>query len=149
MAPRNTNIFARPTDSNHWQDWVNLILGIWLFISPWVLDFAPGRPIGTAGNAPPNGVVAYVVSAAAWNAWIFGVIVAVISIAALIQLQRWAEWLNLLIGIWIAVSPWVLGFAGRYTSAAMWDLLVVGVLIFALAAWDLWTIRGKPTVSSV
>ena len=26
--------------SNRWQDWLNLILGAWLFISPWVLGFA-------------------------------------------------------------------------------------------------------------
>ena len=25
-----------------WQDWINLILGLWTFVSPWVFGFAAG-----------------------------------------------------------------------------------------------------------
>jgi len=24
----------------HWQDWLNLLIGVWLFISPWAVGFA-------------------------------------------------------------------------------------------------------------
>lgn len=32
---------ARDTTSrsNQWQDWLNLLLAVWLFVSPWVLGF--------------------------------------------------------------------------------------------------------------
>src|SRR5215470_19223722 len=37
--------------SNRWQDWLNLILGAWLFISPWVLGFANTAAVN--GATPP------------------------------------------------------------------------------------------------
>lgn len=115
MAPR----FQSAT--NKWQDWINLLLAIWLFISPWVLQFYPG-----ATSAAP---------AAAWSAWVLGIIVAVFSIAALVKTQLWEEWINLLAGIWIFISPWVL----RYTTTpqALGNALVIGALVFILAVWDL------------
>jgi len=43
---------------------------------------------------------------------------------------------NLVLGAWIAGSPWILGFAVEL-PAAMWNALVVGLLIVLLAATDL------------
>src|SRR5215831_8518266 len=83
--------------SNRWQDWLNLLLGAWLFISPWVLGFAQTQAAAGAGATH---------SLAAPNAWIFGVIVVLLSIAALARTQPWEEWLNLIAGIWLFISPW-------------------------------------------
>ncbi|HEY7548327.1 MAG TPA: SPW repeat protein [Hyphomicrobiaceae bacterium] len=113
--------------SNRWQDWVNLVLGAWLFISPWVLGFASAAR--EAGTTTPRPAV---------NAWIFGVIVVVLSIAALVRTQPWEEWLNLLAGIWLFISPWVLGYSG--TATPLWNALIVGALVFILACWDLNTL---------
>jgi hypothetical protein len=113
--------------SNRWQDWVNLVLGAWLFISPWVLGFASAAT--EAGTTTPRAAV---------NAWIFGVIVVVLSIAAVVRTQPWEEWLNLLAGIWLFISPWVLGYSG--TTTALWNALIVGALVFILACWDLNTL---------
>jgi hypothetical protein len=112
--------------ANRWQDWVNLLLGAWLFISPWVLGFSK---MGAEGGAHSNAAV---------NAWIFGVIVVILSIAALTRTQPWEEWLNLLAGIWLFISPWVLGYSA--TSTALWNALIVGALVFILACWDLNTL---------
>ncbi|TIU54225.1 MAG: hypothetical protein E5W25_36025, partial [Mesorhizobium sp.] len=46
------------------QDWINLVLAVCLFISPWVLGFA-------AETNP------------AWNAWIAGVVLGALAITAL------------------------------------------------------------------
>ena len=43
------------------------------------------------------------------------------------------EWLNLWLGVWIFVAPWVLGFAARASDAA-WDHWIVGVLVFLVSA---------------
>lgn len=112
--------------SNRWQDWVNLVLGVWLFISPWVLGFA--NTAAAAGTTHPR---------AAANAWILGVIVVVLSVAALVRTQPWEEWLNMLAGIWLFISPWVLGYSG--TATALWNALIVGAVVFILACWDLTT----------
>ena len=103
-------------------DVANLVLGAFLFFSPWIFGFAAGTP---------------------WtNAMICGLVIAVLSIAALAMFEVWEEWLNLLVGLWVIVSPWVLGFAG--TVAALNVHLVVGFLVAALAAIELWFMHQQP-----
>ena len=103
-------------------DVANLVLGAFLFFSPWIFGFATGAP---------------------WtNAMICGLIIAVLSIAALAMFAIWEEWLNLIVGLWVIVSPWVLGFAG--TVAALNVHLVVGFLVAVLAAIELWFMYQQP-----
>lgn len=101
----------------HWQDWGNLVLGLWLFVSPWVLGYAGLR-------------------SAAWNSWIMGVVVAAVSVSALILFAPWQEWVNVIMGVWLLVAPWVMGFAGSENAAALWNHVAGGLLIGGLALWD-------------
>ena len=96
-----------------WQDWVSLILGIWLFLAPF---------FGIGVTEP-----------AAWNAWIFGAIVAVMSAWALARPQIWEEWVNLAVGVWILVSPFVLAFTAQ--NAATWNHIIVGLIVAIDAVW--------------
>jgi hypothetical protein len=114
------------SDSSRWQDWVNLVLGIWLFISPWVLVFSttalPGAPANSGGN---------VLAIASWNAWIMGVLIALVAIGALTRPRLWNEWVNLVFGVWVFIAPWVLVFVASQNAA--WDHWIVGVLVFVVA----------------
>jgi hypothetical protein len=116
---------AKFTDklARQWPDIVNLVLGVWLVLSPWALGFvAETRPT--------------------WNAWILGVIIAVAAIAALFAFQEWEEWVNAVLGLWLIVSPWVLGYSAM-VAAAMWNQVVVGLIVAALAAWAIWDARHR------
>lgn len=126
-----------------WQDWANIILAIWLFISPWVLSFGPSAPVGGYG-APATYVATAGASNASWNAWIFGVIVFLVALSALSRMKLWQEWVNLLIGIWLFIAPWVLGFV-RLPGAA-WDHWIVGVLVFLVSIGGLAATRTAPVV---
>jgi hypothetical protein len=108
--------------TSKWQDWINLILSVWLFISPWVLGYYP------------HGAIASV--AASWTAWVLGVVVAVFSIAALVKSRPWEEWINLVAGVLLFISPLVLGYY-KIAAAGMWNALIVGALVFILSIWDL------------
>lgn len=119
-----------PARSNRWQDWANLILAIWLFISPWVLQFG-------GGAVSPLGAVA------AWNAWVLAVIVFLIALSAIGRMQFWQEWLTLILGAWIFAAPWVLGFTAL--PVASWDHWFVGALIFLISLFNLTASRGVPT----
>lgn len=141
----DTDTIARMPRGRHWQDWVNLVLAVWLFISPWIISF--GATSGTSGydaygsyGAGGGAAAAPAASAAAWNAWIFGVIVFLVALSALGRMRPWQEWINLLIGIWLFVAPWVLGFTGL--PGASWDHWIVGALIFIFAVWSLGA--GRP-----
>jgi len=97
-----------------WQDWINLILGVWLFITPFLgLDA--------------------LTSVVAWNSYVFGVIVAVLSVWALVQPRAWEEWINLLIGVWLIIAPFLLGFEANTT--AMWNHIIVGIIVGVDALW--------------
>lgn len=134
--------YTKPGRTNRWQDWANLVLAIWLFISPWVLQFGSGTAVPAPGAGGAGGPIA-ATSNAAWNAWVLGVIVFLVALSAIGRMEFWQEWINLLLGIWIFVAPWVLGFL--HLTNASWDHWVVGALIFLVSIWNLADIRRAPT----
>jgi hypothetical protein len=103
-------------------DVANLILGAILFFSPWIFGFDGGK--------------------VSQNATIAGIVIAILAIAALAAFAIWEEWLNLIVGLWVLVSPWVLGFHGATT--AMTVHVVIGLAVAILAAVELWMISQHP-----
>lgn len=101
-----------------WQDWVNLLLGVWLFFIP---IFAAAF------------TAAHISSMAAWNGYVFGAIIALISGVSLYRPETWEEWINLAIGLWLIVAPFVLGYT--FGGILMWNSVIVGLLIAADALW--------------
>lgn len=94
-------------------DVVNLSLSIVLFFSPWLFGLSTGAPWQTASIA--------------------GIIIAVLSIAALAAFAVWEEWLNLIAGLVLIVAPWLLGFQD---SQAMMIDVVIGMSVATLAAFE-------------
>ena len=138
--------------TNRWQDWCNLVLAIWLFISPWILAFSGGAaaPGGTGAGGPAPGVVgpaANVGSDAAWNAWVLGVLIFLVALSAIGRMEFWQEWINLLLGAWVFVAPWALGFAGM--PNASWNHWIVGALVFLISVSNLSSVRRSPTTADM
>ena len=105
--------------NKHWQDWIILAFGVWLLCSPWWLQYFTGRPYTDQ-------------TAASWNSILFGLTVVFFAIWALTLPQKWEEWINLVLGLWLIASPWALGF-DTYTIA-MVNMVVVGGIIVLSAA---------------
>lgn len=101
------------TPFKHWQDPVSAVLGLWLAISPWVLGFQSDV-------------------AAIPNAVIVGLAIFAVALAASFRPQAWQPWASLLLGAWLAASPWALDFA--FVNEAKLGALIVGIVIAALAA---------------
>src|SRR5437879_11875377 len=76
------------TLSRQWQDTANFMLGIWLIISPRVLQY-------TDAQNPT------------WNAYAVGVIIAVAAAAASMAFHQWEEWVHVLLGTWPIVRAWM------------------------------------------
>ncbi len=94
---------------------INLLLGIWVFVSPWVY--------GAAGN--PD----------AWNSWIVSALVAIF---ALIRMgsptgARGLAWANMILGAWLFVSPWVYAYTGN--TGRFVNSLCAGALIFVFSIY--------------
>jgi drug/metabolite transporter (DMT)-like permease len=99
----------------------NLLLGVWVLVSPVMLGFA-------ASQQPK----------ACWNAFAVGV--AMMLVMMVFEGSRdfqkpkvWRPLVNLLLGLWLMLSPWILGFETHI--AARNSTTVAGILLVGLALW--------------
>ena len=109
-----------------WEDWCNWLLGIWLCISPWALRF----------DLEPT---------ATRTAVITGILIILAEVVTLSVYRAWEEWINVILGAWLVICPWVLGIS---SSAAGANFVVVGLLVMALAFYEIWEAQsqsGNPT----
>jgi hypothetical protein len=102
---------------SRFQDWTNLAVGFGLAIYPWVIGYA-------------DNVVATRVSVIA------GALVFLVAGAALIRFAEWEEWLNMLLGLCVAASPFVFGLTGN--EMATQALFLGGLIVIAMSGWELW-----------
>jgi hypothetical protein len=103
-------------------DVANLVLGAILFFAPWMFGFSTG--------------------AVSTNAYVTGLAIVILAIAALAAFAVWEEWLNLIVGLWALVSPWVLGFQG---TTAMTVHVLIGAAVAVLAAVEIWLTNRHPS----
>lgn len=90
---------------------INFLLGIWLIISPWILNYST--------------------TDATWNQVGLGIAVLILSaIRYIFPRAAWASWLNGLIGLWLIIAPFILGYD---RSVAYWNEIILGIIIAILA----------------
>lgn len=98
--------------STRWAAGLTMVAGLWILISPWALQF-------------------WGISTATGNNIILGV---AILILAFVQFngaeELWASWVNFILGVWMLISPYVLGFSmfGRILANNLVSGAVVAVL---------------------
>ncbi|GJE39352.1 SPW repeat protein [Methylobacterium persicinum] len=107
---------------------INILLGALLILSPWLL----GLEYETA---------------VARNALISGIAIAGVAAIALDRTYDWEEFLNLAVGMWVAMAPWVFGFADG--GFMMWTHLIIGLAVAVVAAFELWRLFVSPETQSV
>jgi len=104
----------------HWQDTANALLGVWLIVAPLALGFQTDMT-------------------AAANTAIVGVLLLAAALGAIFVPRAWEEWTETALGLWLAVSPWVLGFT---TLWARTNAVVIGLVVLTLALWALQDYRA-------
>lgn len=102
----------------HWQDPFNALLGVWVVLSPWALGFQDTRM-------------------AMVNAVVIGLALIAGALGAIFVPRAWEEWTEAALGVWLVISPWLLGFS-MYRQATL-STVVSGLVILALALWTLMT----------
>jgi hypothetical protein len=104
-------------------DIANVVLGVCLALAPWALNFTTD-------------------ATAAWNAWIIGAAITLVALGALVAFTQWEEWINLALGVWAVIAPWVAAFSEN--AAARGVHLAVGIAVAVLAAARLWFVHRNP-----
>ena len=100
----------------HWQDGVNILIGLWLIVSPWALG---------SDNQPA--MVANFVGA--------GLALIALALGALFVPHAWEEWTACALGLWIVMSPWFLEFANDL--AATRNAIASGAAVILMSVWSL------------
>lgn len=108
--------------TRRWQDWTNMVLGLLLAVSPWLLQFTG-------------------LDAATLNAVIIGGLIFALSALALTLLDRWEAYINGLLGLWAVLSPWLIGFTSY--DMALIAHIGLGAGVVVVAAIEIWQI-GAP-----
>jgi hypothetical protein len=95
---------------------VNLVLGVWLIVSPWVFDHS-GK-------------------SAALSSVTVGALIALLAAIRLASLHNSAGLcgINLLLAFWTAAAPWIYEYA--INTGALWNNIFVGILVAVLAVWS-------------
>jgi SPW repeat-containing protein len=96
-------------------DIYTLFCGIFLVLAPWLFGF-----IRTAGRM---------------DAEVSGYALIALSAAGFVAFADWEEWLKVAVGLWLIVSPWLLGFT--HTSA-MHVSIAIGVIVTFLTLLEIW-----------
>ena len=106
-----------------WEDWCSWLLGLWLCISPWALRF----------DLEPTATRITVIT---------GILIILAEMMTLSVYQAWEEWINVILGAWLVICPWILGIS---SSVARVNLIGVGLLVMALAFYEIWEARRQPS----
>ena len=106
-------------------DCYEVAFGLFLFVSPWLF--------------------AYVSEKARIDIWLSGAAIALIAVAAIVAFADWEEWINLLLGVWLMISPWLLGFMH---TRAMHVSILLGAMVAFIAALELWLVHYDASYNS-
>ena len=102
-----------------WQNWVLVVLGALIFIATFVFG-------------------AMTMPAAQYTGIIIGALMFVVGLYTLANPQmRSVEWVQIVLGVLLFISPWVLGYTSLTQMA--WSAWIIGVLAVIAAGWVLFT----------
>jgi len=110
-----------------WQDWVTVVLGVAVFVAPFVT-----QTTSVAG---------------AWSAYLGGALLLIAGVWSLASPDaRWVEWVQAIVGVVLFITPWALGFAD--SGGLAWTAWIGGVLAVALSGSVLLSERDTPVMAS-
>ncbi len=104
---------------------VIFLLGIWELISPWVLGYTD-------------------LTNATLNAVIVGILIAIFAIGrfAGAYYASYLSWFNVACGIWLIVSPWIIGYT--FAGGVLINSVAVGAVVVILAWASATMVHRRP-----
>ena len=112
-----------------WEDWLGMLLGVLIVLSPWFPMQADHEMV----DAERSLIIL--------NAFTVGILVFGLAQLEYVALQRWEEVCELVLGLWLIASPYVLGYSAA-GNLRFWHS-TLGGLVILLAALALWQDRNR------
>ena len=108
--------------TKRWQDQTCAMLGLWMMVSPWVLDFTGNRMLSLG-----------MPTAAVWTALLLGLAAVLLSFLDMYVHRTWEAALNVGIGVALLASPWLLGYSDQ--SVPTTNAVAVGLARAVISGW--------------
>ena len=99
------------TSGSGWKDSIELVIGLWLLLSPIALGFF-SNPVASVTTI------------------LIATVVFFVSQLGLANQQPWEEWVNLIAAVVLIISPWLMGYSS--VVAATWNAIACGGLLVLL-----------------
>lgn len=97
--------------AGQWTLWLIALTGIWQIFAPWIWGYSWRE-------------------AAVWSAVITGIVITVGALISAVSMTSWPGWWSIVLGVWLIISPFALGYA--FIPRAQANDIVVGVIIVVL-----------------
>lgn len=111
-----------------WESGTNVLLGLWLILSPFFFGYTAGLEV--AGDVIAGVAIAIL---AAFRTFGRGV-------------GEWADWLTAVLGIWVMISPWAVGYVGN--TAHTFNNVMVGAIVLAFSLVSRFVLRSERSFTS-
>jgi hypothetical protein len=105
-----------------WQDFLCLYFGAWAFLTPWVISHPAHAAV----------IASYVVA---------GFMICIFAVTGLVIFRPWPEYVNIVLGVWLFASPWLLRFVSD--GSLRWAALSIGALVIICSGFALSDKRSK------
>ena len=115
-----------------WEDWCGMALGVLIVLSPW-FPTQSGHEVVDAEHS-------FVIL----NTFTAGILVFGLAQLEYVALQRWEEVAEILVGLWLIASPYIIGYSDdgllRFWHSTLGGLVV---LLAALQLWQDWDLKDE------
>ncbi len=99
--------------------WIVALAGLWVLISPFILGFSG-------------------ISSAMVNDVVVGIVLIVLGLISALYnrptTDRTLDWISAIVGLWLLISPFVLGYS-VLSLVAMWNAIILGIIVIILSVW--------------
>ena len=107
-----------------WEDWCGMVLGVLIALTPW-FPTKEGHEVVEAGR-----------SVVILNTVMVGIIVFGLAQLEYVSLQRWEQVAGIVAGVWLILSPYVLGY--HADGLLRFYHSIFGAMVVALSTLQLW-----------
>jgi hypothetical protein len=115
-----------------WEDWLGMLLGVMIVLSPW-FPLQADREIVDAERS-------FIIL----NTFTVGLLVFGLAQREYVALQRWEEGAEIVLGLWLIVSPYLFGYSAdgmlRFWHTSLGGLVV---LLATLQLWQDWDLNDQ------
>jgi hypothetical protein len=116
MKTKAKGVIKMLSNYKYARNLITILAGVWLLLSPWAMKYQD-------------------LSVAAWSAIAVGIVLVLSEVVAYLRPGAWEEILDLVLGIYLVCSPYILGFSSNIKvsdNTAMVGVVVIGLAIVGL-----------------